>query len=207
MRKLFFASVLLLAVLFSTNSVSGETVEKTDRPINETIYFTSGSSTLSSESLKTLDKLLAMMQKDPALEMIIEGHSDADGPSGSNLKLSMARALAVKQWMVKAGINAARLRSRGFGESKSIAGESPAEDRARNRRVEIRMVRPLATTPVSQKTETQVVDSGNGPMASAVIPQSHYEFGPVVEGKEILHDFIIANKGEGPLHIEQVKTG
>ena len=42
---------------------------------------------------------------------------------------------------------------------------------------------------------------------SAYLPVDNYEFDPVVEGTEIEHDFIIQNKGTGPLNIEKVETG
>ncbi|MDL2123950.1 MAG: DUF1573 domain-containing protein [Deltaproteobacteria bacterium] len=42
---------------------------------------------------------------------------------------------------------------------------------------------------------------------SAYLPVDNYEFGPVVEGAEIDHQFIIQNKGTAPLNIEKVKTG
>jgi hypothetical protein len=42
---------------------------------------------------------------------------------------------------------------------------------------------------------------------SAFVPETRYKFGPVLEGTEITHDFIVQNKGAAPLKIEKVRTG
>ena len=42
---------------------------------------------------------------------------------------------------------------------------------------------------------------------SAVVPEPRYEFAPVPEGSEVLHDYVIQNKGTAPLIIEKIKTG
>ena len=44
------------------------------------------------------------------------------------------------------------------------------------------------------------------PSPSAHFPQTHYQFTPVPEGTEVIHDFVIQNRGDAPLHIEKVKT-
>ena len=43
--------------------------------------------------------------------------------------------------------------------------------------------------------------------ASAFLPVTNWEFNPVVDGKEVIHDFVIQNKGNAPLNITRVKTG
>jgi len=45
------------------------------------------------------------------------------------------------------------------------------------------------------------------PSPSIIIPESRYTFQPVLDGTEIIHDFVIQNKGAGPLEIEKVRTG
>ena len=42
---------------------------------------------------------------------------------------------------------------------------------------------------------------------SAFFPQTHHEFSPVLEGTEVVHDFVIQNKGTATLNVERVKTG
>jgi hypothetical protein len=41
----------------------------------------------------------------------------------------------------------------------------------------------------------------------ALAPQPHYEFDSVVDGTEVIHDYIIRNKGTAPLEIQKIKTG
>jgi hypothetical protein len=44
-------------------------------------------------------------------------------------------------------------------------------------------------------------------IASAFLPVTDWEFNPVVDGKAVIHDFVIQNKGNAPLNISKVKTG
>ena len=44
-------------------------------------------------------------------------------------------------------------------------------------------------------------------VASAFMPVTNWEFDPVVDGKAVMHDFVIQNKGDAPLNISRVKTG
>ena len=43
--------------------------------------------------------------------------------------------------------------------------------------------------------------------ASAFLPVTNWEFDPVVDGKSVMHEFVIQNKGNAPLNISKVKTG
>jgi len=75
----------------------------------------------------------------PALHVEIQGHTDRSGDAAHNLALSQARADAVRQWLVRQGIAANRLRARGFGSTLPVAaGDDPASH-ARNRRVEFKL--------------------------------------------------------------------
>ncbi len=44
-------------------------------------------------------------------------------------------------------------------------------------------------------------------LPSVFVPESRFKFGPVLEGTEITHDFVVQNKGTTPLKIEKVRTG
>lgn len=52
---------------------------------------------------------------------------------------------------------------------------------------------------------SETTDSRTGP--KAYLPESVFEFQPVVEGTEVVHDFILSNKGDEPLEILNVKSG
>jgi outer membrane protein OmpA-like peptidoglycan-associated protein len=71
--------------------------------------------------------------------MTIEGHTDNTGSSQKNEKLSLARARAVYDYLVKKGIEASRLNFQGFGDARPVADNGTAGGRAKNRRVEMRL--------------------------------------------------------------------
>ena len=85
---------------------------------------------------KDIDDLVNVMKDHPELKVVIEGHTDNSGSAEYNKKLSQQRAEAVKQYMVEKGIEANRLKAKGFGEEKPIASNDTEEGRQKNRRVE-----------------------------------------------------------------------
>jgi len=104
------------------------------------IFFDFNQYTLKGESQVELDKLLQLLQENPAVKIQVEGHTDNIGNTADNLKLSANRALAVVNYLTSRGIAAARLSSKGFGATKPIADNKTEEGRAQNRRTEIKVV-------------------------------------------------------------------
>lgn len=100
------------------------------------ITFDVNKSTIKPESYGTINYVVTMMQEHPELKFSVEGHTDSDGSDVANQTLSEARAKAVADAMIKAGISADRLTSKGHGESKPVAGNDTPEGKAQNRRVE-----------------------------------------------------------------------
>jgi OOP family OmpA-OmpF porin len=85
-----------------------------------------------------LDEIAVMIKKDPKLKVEVQGHTDSVGSDKYNMGLSMRRANAVRDYLIKkGGIAADRLTAVGFGESKPIAPNTTKEGRAKNRRVEL----------------------------------------------------------------------
>jgi len=89
------------------------------------------------ESKPTLDKIVAMLKSEPTMQLIIEGHTDSDGPTEHNQVLSQQRAESVKLYLTSAGISSSRLYIEGYGESKPVASNTTATGKAQNRRVEL----------------------------------------------------------------------
>ncbi len=79
----------------------------------------------------------ALIKEDPLSKIVVEGHTDSQGGTDFNQKLSEQRAEAVREYLVSRGIAADRLTSEGFGFQRSIADNKSPEGRANNRRVEI----------------------------------------------------------------------
>ncbi|MDD5015286.1 MAG: OmpA family protein, partial [Atribacterota bacterium] len=101
------------------------------------INFDVDSAVIRDESKPTLDKIVAMLNSEPTMQLIIEGHTDSDGSAEHNQALSQKRAESVKSYLVAAGISSSRLSVEGFGESMPIASNTTATGKAQNRRVEL----------------------------------------------------------------------
>ena len=84
-----------------------------------------------------LGQVQALLQGDAKLSIEIEGHTDSIGLPAYDQKLSADRAAAVKAWLVAHGIDAARLATAGFGDTKPVEDNATEEGRAKNRRVEL----------------------------------------------------------------------
>ncbi len=96
-----------------------------------------------------LTSVAATLLKYPDTFIRIEGHTDSIGNDVYNQELSAKRAIAVKNYLVKKGINPDRLVAVGFGETRPIADNGTAEGRAMNRRIEF-VVIEAPTKPEKQ---------------------------------------------------------
>jgi len=101
------------------------------------INFDVDSAVIRDESKPTLDKIIAMLNSEPIMQLIIEGHTDSDGLTEYNQVLSQQRAESVKSYLVAAGISPSRLFVEGYGESKPVASNTTTTGKAQNRRVEL----------------------------------------------------------------------
>ncbi len=104
------------------------------------IFFDYNSDRLKPESYPELDRLVEFLKKNPSIEIEVSGHTDNIGSYDYNLQLSYRRALAVVNYLVNKGIDRGRLIARGYGSSKPIATNDTPEGRARNRRVEVKII-------------------------------------------------------------------
>jgi outer membrane protein OmpA-like peptidoglycan-associated protein len=101
------------------------------------IYFDFGSSTIKPESKESITQIVDFLRKNP-FPIEIEGHTDNIGNNESNQKLSVQRAEAVKAELIKQGVDAKLLSSKGLGSSQPIAENKTDWGRAQNRRVTLR---------------------------------------------------------------------
>ena len=99
------------------------------------VVFETGKATLKPESDEVLQIVHDYLKDKQDITLLrIEGHTDGDGNDADNQRLSEGRSLAVAQWLVGKGIDCKRLIPVGFGETKPVAANDTAENKAQNRR-------------------------------------------------------------------------
>jgi outer membrane protein OmpA-like peptidoglycan-associated protein len=104
------------------------------------ILFESGKSILTSGSYDELERLLNILEENDQIKIEISGHTDKTGTEPLNLALSEARAKTVVEYLVQNGIDHSRITSKGYGSSQPIADNASAAGRAKNRRVEFKIL-------------------------------------------------------------------
>jgi outer membrane protein OmpA-like peptidoglycan-associated protein len=103
--------------------------------------FDSGKARLKDGSTRVMVNALEMIKAHPDKRILVAGYTDNVGDPDSNLKLSTARAEAVREWLVEAsGISATQFAIQGYGDTRPIASNDTEAGRAKNRRVEITLV-------------------------------------------------------------------
>ena len=139
-----------IKTLREQTSGSGVDVSETDGGkailvnLPDGVTFDVGSATLQPAFRATLDKVAQSLIDYPQSLIDVYGHTDSTGSATFNQRLSEQRAATVMNSLISRGVPAARLRSQGFGETMPVASNDSIDGRARNRRVEIKIV------PVSQ---------------------------------------------------------
>jgi len=104
------------------------------------VEFASSSSAINPASNALLDQVAEAAKTCPGT-LRVEGHTDASGRASLNQRLSLQRAEAVRRALIDRGVASARLNAEGFGPNNPIADNDSESGRARNRRIEIKVVR------------------------------------------------------------------
>jgi len=104
------------------------------------VQFESGKSVLLKSSYGILDQVVDVMKENPSYDLEIHGYTDSSGDDAKNLKLSEDRAAAVKSYLVSKGVLDSRLKSFGHGEADPVADNGTSAGRAKNRRVEFKVM-------------------------------------------------------------------
>jgi OOP family OmpA-OmpF porin len=93
------------------------------------------------EAYPLLDEVVSILERNPGMEVEIQGHTDSIGDAAYNQGLSEKRAKAIMDYLASHGIASYRLTAKGYGETQPIASNETEEDRAKNRRVQLRRIR------------------------------------------------------------------
>jgi outer membrane protein OmpA-like peptidoglycan-associated protein/osmotically-inducible protein OsmY len=102
----------------------------------QTINFETSSARITRSSNRLLRRLAGIADGCPKARFRIEGHTDNQGGTAANQRLSVARAEAVKDALAGLGVARARMSARGFGETRPVANNRTERGRAANRRIE-----------------------------------------------------------------------
>ena len=135
---------------FSLSREHNDTVYHIDIPLQpiaanavlvlKNIFFDPNKYDLKPESGAELDEVVQLMKDNPTLKIQINGHTDNSGKTVDNIKLSEDRAKAVTAYLVAKGIAAARLSSKGWGDTQPVADNGSPDGRAKNRRTELKVI-------------------------------------------------------------------
>ena len=116
---------------------AGPDSELPKRFVFDHLNFNTGSAVLTPESNSTVTNLIAILKAYPSATIGLEGHTDKTGSSEDNIRLSVDRAVAVKNLLVAGGVDAVRIEAKGFGDERPIAPNDTEDGRAKNRRTEL----------------------------------------------------------------------
>lgn len=104
------------------------------------VFFDSGSSELRESSYPELERTAEFLKQNLSVRCELSGHTDNIGSASANEALSKARALAVVNYLVEAGVERSRMEYAGYGDQQPITTNETEEGRQRNRRTELKII-------------------------------------------------------------------
>jgi OOP family OmpA-OmpF porin len=125
-----------------TASISSEACETRFNVISTAgaVYFKTGNAELDSKSEPILQSIADIAKRCPAVNIQVAGHTDSNGDKDANRRLSEARAQTVVSFLVQRGVAATRIEAVGYGDTRPIAPNDTEVNRAKNRRIEFRVL-------------------------------------------------------------------
>ncbi len=101
------------------------------------VLFDLDKANLKPAGMRDVQKLADFLNENPDRKIMVEGYTDSTGSDAYNLKLSERRAEAVRRALTRAGVDAQRIQTVGYGEEYPVASNDTPASRAMNRRVEV----------------------------------------------------------------------
>jgi OOP family OmpA-OmpF porin len=125
-----------------TRAITAEECETRFGVISTTgaIYFKTGSAELDHASDPLLDSVSDVMNRCPGVKVEVSGNTDSVGEPQYNVRLSLARANSVVDFLVHHGVRPDRIGAIGYGDTKPVASNATEEGRAQNRRIVFRVL-------------------------------------------------------------------
>ena len=127
-------------------------ITKSEIKILKRVYFATNKDIIKRRSYDILDTVAIVLRQNPQVKLVrIGGHTDDMGKDDYNLDLSQRRADAVRDYLIRAGVDSSRLSTKGFGEDEPLCKDIPEKMlgkrsrklkscRAENRRVEFKII-------------------------------------------------------------------
>lgn len=125
----------------SKSGLSDEEVTKVLLSVEKNLLFEKLKFNIETKSFEELKSLVDVLSLRPDIMIEIEGHTDNGGTDAENLELSKNRANQVKEYLIKNGVDANRVKISYYGESKPIASNDTESGRQMNRRVRIKVIK------------------------------------------------------------------
>ncbi len=120
------------------NTPKGAKVNKVGCWVVKGLLFDFNKADIKPQYYKNLNEVIKVLKANPGLKVEIQGHTDNIGSAAYNMQLSLRRAQAVADYLVKHGISPARLKVKGYGFTRPVASNDTPEGRALNRRVQLK---------------------------------------------------------------------
>ena len=128
--------------------------------ILDKVFFDTNKATIKPVSFGLLDQVAQILRGHSELKVEIQGHTDAQGDMDHNIQLSKERAESVRTYLIKKGVDPARMISGGYGPTVPIADNKTKAGREANRRVEFHILEPEKKAKPADDAAKPADDSG-----------------------------------------------
>jgi outer membrane protein OmpA-like peptidoglycan-associated protein len=132
--------------------------------ILDKVFFDTNKSTIKPASFALLDQVAQILRGNADIRVEIQGHTDSQGDTERNIALSKERAESVRTYLIKKGVEPARMISGGYGPTVPIADNKTKAGREANRRVEFHILEP------EKKEKPKPADDGTKPADDGAAP-------------------------------------
>lgn len=133
------AEVIIFLTKGKTANFNNQQINVGESITLNNILFDQGKAELKSETKPELDKLAAFLQANSNAEIELSGHTSSEGERAYNRSLSYKRVKACKDYIIAKGVAEDRIIAIGFGPDRPVAPNDSEANRAKNRRVEMRL--------------------------------------------------------------------